>query len=34
MLACHFIDPDIGVEKGYDKIALILRIQKNFKKNF
>ena len=33
MLACHFIDPDLGVEKRDNKIKLILGIQENFKNN-
>ena len=34
MLACHFIDPDLEVEKGDNKITLVLEIQENLKNNF
>ena len=34
MLACHFIDPYLGVEKRDNKIKLVLEIQKKFKNNF
>ena len=29
MLACHFIDPDLGIEKRDSKIKLVLGIQQN-----